>query len=301
MNKKRLIVIAGPTASGKTSLAIQLAKHYTTCILSADSRQFYKEVAIGTAKPSREEQEGVTHYFIDSHSLETPLSASMYAEEALQILEKEFQDKDTILLVGGSGLFIDALCIGLDKIPFNQEVRDKLNVELEQFGLARLLEELALNDPDYYQQVDRSNATRVIRALEVIRNTKNTFSSYLEADTKSTRTFESHYFVINHPREILYQRIEKRVDLMLESGLLEEVKSVKHLEHLQTLNTVGYSELFNYLSGDISYERAVELIKQNTRRYAKRQLTWFRRYPSAHWLVATQLDLQVEEVLTNLK
>ena len=301
MNKKRLIVIAGPTASGKTSLAIQLAKHYNTCILSADSRQFYKEVAIGTAKPSREEQDGVKHYFIDSHSLETPLSASVYAEEALQILEKEFQDKDTILLVGGSGLFIDALCIGLDKIPFNQEVRDELNVELEQFGLARLLEELALYDPEYYQQVDRLNAARVIRALEVIRNTKNTFSSYLEEDTKSTRTFESQYFVINHPREILYQRIEKRVDLMLESGLLEEVKSVKHLAHLQTLNTVGYSELFNYLSGDISYERAVELIKQNTRRYAKRQLTWFRRHPSAHWLVATQLDLQVEEVLTNLK
>ena len=243
----------------------------------------------------------VPHYFIDNISINDTYNVGQFERDAIDCIETLFKTHEQLILVGGSGLFIDALCIGLDKIPFNQEVRDKLNVELEQFGLARLLEELALNDPDYYQQVDRSNATRVIRALEVIRNTKNTFSSYLEADTKSTRTFESHYFVINHPREILYQRIEKRVDLMLESGLLEEVKSVKHLEHLQTLNTVGYSELFNYLSGDISYERAVELIKQNTRRYAKRQLTWFRRYPSAHWLVATQLDLQVEEVLTNLK
>lgn len=301
MNNKRLLVIAGPTASGKTSLAIQLAKKFNTCILSADSRQFYKEVAIGTAKPSIEEQEGVTHYFINSHSLETPLTASAFAEEALQVLEKEFQTNDTIVLVGGSGLFIDALCVGLDKIPFNQEIRDGLNLEFNQFGLVSLIEELAIKDPEYFQQVDRSNAARVIRALEVIRNTGNTFSSYIAADTKSTRNFQSHYFVINHPREDLYQRIEKRVDLMLEAGLLEEVKSVKHLAHLQTLNTVGYSELFRYLSGDITYDIAVQLIKQNTRRYAKRQLTWFRRNPDAYWLEATQLDLQVKEVLSNLK
>ena len=301
MSNKRLIVIAGPTASGKTSLAIRLAKHFNTCVLSADSRQFYREVAIGTAKPSLEEQDGVIHHFIDSHSLENPLSASIFAEEALIILTKIFQTTDTVILVGGSGLFIDALCVGLDKIPFNQEIRNQLNAELLQNGLDTLLLELHQKDPTYFTQVDRANTTRVIRALEVIRNTGNNFTFYVENNTKEQRDFESFYFIINHPREKLYARIEQRVDTMLVSGLLEEVKSVYHLAHLQTLNTVGYSELFRFLRGEISYETAILLIKQNTRRYAKRQLTWFRRYENAFWLTHTELDLQVEEVLKSLK
>lgn len=301
MSNKRLIVIAGPTASGKTSLAIRLAKHFNTCVLSADSRQFYREVAIGTAKPSLEEQDGVIHHFIDSHSLENPLSASMFAEEALIILTKIFQTTDTVILVGGSGLFIDALCVGLDKIPFNQEIRNQLNAELLQNGLDTLLLELHQKDPTYFTQVDRANTTRVIRALEVIRNTGNTFTFYVENNTKEQRDFESFYFIINHPREKLYARIEQRVDRMLVSGLLEEVKSVYHLANLQTLNTVGYSELFRFLRGEISYETAILLIKQNTRRYAKRQLTWFRRYENAFWLTHTELDLQVEEVLKSLE
>jgi len=301
MSKKRLIVIAGPTASGKTALAIRLAQHYQTCIVSADSRQFYQELAIGTAKPSLEEQAGVKHYFIDSHSLENPLSASVFAEEALVVLAEEFKTKDTLILVGGSGLFIDALCVGLDKIPFNPAVRNQLNDEMLQFGLEPLLTELHVKDPKYYQQVDRANATRIIRALEVIRNTGNTFSSYLETNTKEHRAFESHYFIINHPREILYARIENRVDQMVVSGLLEEVKSVTHLAHLQTLNTVGYSELFRYLQGEISLEEGIRLIKQNTRRYAKRQLTWFRRYSQAVWLTSLETELQVKEVISNLK
>ncbi len=301
MSKKRLIVIAGPTASGKTALAIRLAKHFDTCVLSADSRQFYREVAIGTAKPSLEEQDGVIHHFIDSHSLESPVSASMFAEEALLILAKIFQTTDTVILVGGSGLFIDALCVGLDKIPFNQEIRNQLNTELLQNGLDTLLLELYQKDPIYFAQVDCANSTRVIRALEVIRNTGNTFTFYVENNTKEQRDFESIYFIINHPREKLYARIEQRVDRMLTSGLLEEVKSVYHLAHLQTLNTVGYSELFRFLRGEISFETAILLIKQNTRRYAKRQLTWFRRYENAFWLTHTELDLQVEEVLKSLK
>ena len=301
MSNKRLIVIAGPTASGKTSLAIRLAKHFNTCVLSADSRQFYREVAIGTAKPSLEEQDGVIHHFIDSHSLENPLSASIFAEEALIILTKIFQTTDTVILVGGSGLFIDALCVGLDKIPFNQEIRNQLNAELLQNGLDTLLLELYQKDPTYFTQVDRANTTRVIRALEVIRNTGNNFTFYVENNTKEQRDFESFYFIINHPREKLYARIEQRVDRMLVSGLLEEVKSVYHLAHLQTLNTVGYSELFRFLRGEISYETAILLIKQNTRRYAKRQLTWFRRYENAFWLTHTELDLQVEEVLKSLE
>ena len=301
MSNKRLIVIAGPTASGKTSLAIQLAKHFNTCVLSADSRQFYREVAIGTAKPSLEEQDGVIHHFIDSHSLENPVSASMFAEEALLILAKIFQTTDSVILVGGSGLFIDALCVGLDKIPFNQEIRNQLNAELLQNGLDTLLLELYQKDPTYFAQVDRANSTRVIRALEVIRNTGNTFTFYVENNTKEQRDFESNYFIINHPREKLYARIEQRVDRMLTSGLLEEVKSVYHLAHLQTLNTVGYSELFRFLRGEISFETAILLIKQNARRFAKRQITWFRRYENAFWLTHTELDLQVEEVLKSLK
>lgn len=301
MSKKRLLVIAGPTASGKTSLAIQLAKKFNTCVLSADSRQFYKEVSIGTAKPSIEEQDGIKHYFIESHFIEKPLTASTYAEEALKILSVEFQKKDLVVLVGGSGLFIDALCVGLDKIPFNQEIREQLNLELEQFGFDSLLKELEAKDLMYYHQVDRSNTTRVIRALEVIRNTGKTFTSYLETDSKEKRDFESLYFVINHPREVLYQRIEERVDRMVEEGLLEEVKSVVHLSHLQALNTVGYSELFRYLKGEISFENAIQLVKQNTRRYAKRQLTWFRRNPNAIWLENIPLDLQISEVSSYIK
>jgi tRNA dimethylallyltransferase len=301
MNKKRLVVIAGPTASGKTALAIELAKKFNTCILSADSRQFYKEVSIGTAKPSVQEQNGVKHYFIDSHSLENPLTASTFANEALQILELEFKTKDTIVLVGGSGLFIDSLCVGLDKIPFNQQIRDELNEELKLNGLTELLLELKQKDSVYFASVDRANSPRVIRALEVIRNTGKTFTSFLENTSKDTRDFESVYFILNHPREKLYARIEKRVDLMVENGLVEEVKTVRHLSHLQTLNTVGYSELFRYLEGEISLDLAVQLIKQNTRRYAKRQLTWFRRYENAIWLTQTDIDLQVVEVLTHLK
>lgn len=301
MSNKRLIVIAGPTASGKTALAIRLAKHFNTCIVSADSRQFYREISIGTAKPSIEEQAGVLHYFIDSHSIENPLSASVFADEALAILATEFKTKDTLILVGGSGLFIDALCIGLDKIPFNQEVRNQLNEELLQVGLDVLLDELEKKDPIYFSQIDKANPSRVIRALEVIRNTGNMFSSYIDNSTKEKRDFLSQYYIINHSREKLYARIEQRVDQMIQTGLLEEVESVFHLAHLQPLQTVGYSELFRFLRKEITYEQAIAFIKQNTRRYAKRQLTWFRRNQDAYWLENTELELQLKEVLANLK
>jgi tRNA dimethylallyltransferase len=297
MSTKHLIVIAGPTASGKTALAVQLAKHFQTSVFSADSRQFYREIAIGTAKPSLEEMQGVQHYFIDSHSIHTPLSASVYADEALKLLDLEFETKDVVVLVGGSGLFIDALCVGLDTIPFNPTIREELNRELKEFGLELLQQELLVKDPVFYSQVDLQNSTRIIRALEVIRNTGNTFSHYINSDTKPKRNFTFSSYVINHPREELYRRIEFRVDEMMRLGLLDEVKSVCGFRNLQTLNTVGYSELFKYLDGEITLDTAISLIKQNTRRYAKRQLTWFRNRTESYWLQSLNKEEQLVEII----
>lgn len=293
---KKLIVIQGPTASGKTALAIALAKHFSTVILSADSRQFYKETAIGTAKPSLEEQDGVKHYFIDSHSIEEPLTAADFEKEALAVLENEFQKNDVIILVGGSGMFISALCDGLDEIPNDVELRDKLTQEVQEKGLDFLLEELKEKDLAYYEQVDKSNAVRVIRAIEAIRLSGQKYSEMRLRSVKK-RNFESIRFVIDLPRETLYERINKRVDLMFEAGLLDEVKALIPYQHLQSLNTVGYKELFSYFKQKISLEQATDLIKQNSRRYAKRQLTWFRRDENAIWLKAKTTQEQVQEVL----
>ncbi|MBI1835814.1 MAG: tRNA (adenosine(37)-N6)-dimethylallyltransferase MiaA [Flavobacteriia bacterium] len=296
MSKKKLIVIQGPTASGKTALGIALAKKLDTVILSADSRQFYKEVIIGTAKPSMDEQDGIKHYFIDSHSLEDEVSSARFAREALEILGIEFQNHDTIIMVGGSGMFIDAVCIGLDSIPKSDELKAEVTKEFEENGLEKLLEELKEKDFAYYSEVDKDNPMRIIRALEVIRLTGNTFSS--QRTRKPTPPFfEVQRFVINHERDKLYSRINRRVDLMLENGLVEEVKSVQHLKHLQSMNTVGYSEIFQYLDHEISLEHAVELIKQNTRRYAKRQLTWFRRHPDAIWIDYDEIERMIKKIL----
>lgn len=283
ISKKQLIVIEGPTASGKTALGIELAKRLQTIIISADSRQFYKELSIGTAKPSMKEQAGIQHYFIDSHFLEEEITSARYAKEVLVVLENEFQNHDSIIMVGGSGMFIDAVCIGLDEIPKSDELKKAITLQWETEGLESLLLELKEKDIDFYNEVDRDNPMRIIRAIEAIRLTDEPFSK-LRNQKKKELPFEVKRFVINHPREILYDRINHRVDLMLEQGLLEEVKSVLHLKHLSTLKTVGYSELFQFLDGNVSYQNAVDLIKQNTRRYAKRQLTWFRKHPEAVWI-----------------
>jgi tRNA dimethylallyltransferase len=296
MSKKKLIVIQGPTASGKTALGISLAKKLDTIILSADSRQFYKEVIIGTAKPSIEEQNGVKHYFIDSHFLEDEVSSARYAKEAFEILTSEFKIHDTIIMVGGSGMFIDAVCIGLDPIPKSDELKAEITKEFETNGLDPLLVELKEKDMDYFNEVDKDNPMRIIRAIEVIRLTGKTFSSQ-RTNKPIPPFFEVERFVINHEREKLYDRINRRVDLMIENGLIDEVKSVRHLRHLQSMNTVGYSEIFQYLDSEISIERAIELIKQNTRRYAKRQLTWFRRHPEAIWIDFDEVEKMVGLIL----
>ena len=297
--KKQLIVIEGPTASGKTALGVVLAKKWNTVIISADSRQFYKELSIGTAKPTIEEQEGIKHYMVDSHQLEEEVTSAKYAREVNSIIEKEFNNHDQLIMVGGSGMFIDAVCIGLDEIPKSDELKAELTKQWENEGLEPLLNELKEKDLDFYNEVDKGNPMRIIRALEAIRLTGQPFSK-LRTNQEKKHNFEIIRFVINHPREVLYDRINRRVDIMLENGLLDEVKSVQHLKHLSNLKTVGYTELFNFLDGITNFQTAIDLIKQNTRRYAKRQLTWFRRHPEAIWLESTETELMVEEIESRL-
>jgi tRNA dimethylallyltransferase len=296
-NKKLLVVIEGPTASGKTALGVELASHFNSVVISADSRQFYKELAIGTAKPSLEEQKGIHHYFIDSHSLKDEITSSEYAKQVEIIVQDLFKHHDVVFMVGGSGMFIDAFCIGLDEIPHSIKVREELNLIFNEYGLAPLLDELKEFDPEYFNLVDRSNPMRIIRAIEAHRISGKSMTE-LRLNQKKTHPFEIKRFVINHARDILYDRINKRVDLMIDSGLLDEVKSVIDFKDLTPLKTVGYSELFSYLNDEISFERAVELIKQNTRRYAKRQLTWFRRHLESTWLKETETHKMKEEVIS---
>lgn len=277
-----------------------MAKHWNTLVLSADSRQFYKETAIGTAKPSLEEQAGVKHYFVDSHSIHQPISSAQFEKQALSILVDEFKNHDIILMVGGSGMFIDALCYGLDNIPHDENVKNELNQELEENGLESLLLELKEKDPSYFNTTDLKNPVRIIRALEVIRISGKTYSSF-QMFKPQVRDFEIHKFVIDLPRELLYDRINQRVENMLDAGLLEEVRELLPYRDLQTLNTVGYSELFRYFKQEIGLERAIELIKQNSRRYAKRQLTWFRRDPKNQWIAELELESQFQHVLNHVK
>ncbi|HEY2583639.1 MAG TPA: tRNA (adenosine(37)-N6)-dimethylallyltransferase MiaA, partial [Mucilaginibacter sp.] len=285
------IVISGPTAVGKTAAAIQLANYYKTVIVSADSRQFYREISIGTAKPTEEELAAVKHYFIDSHSITEPFTAGDYEKQCLELLHDLFKIYDKVILVGGSGLFIRAVCEGFDEFPDSKPgVRDKLNKEFEEHGISLLQEKLKTVDLQYYQQVDLNNPQRVIRALEVFESMGIPYSSYRKA-ASNNRPFRTLKIGLNLPRDVLYQRINHRVDLMIQDGLLDEVKALIPYRHLNSLNTVGYSELFDYFEGKADLDTAINLIKQNTRRFAKRQLTWFRKDKEIKWVVADKNDL----------
>lgn len=242
---------------------------------------------------------GIQHYFVDSHSVQNELTAATYAKEATELLEKEFKKHDTIFLVGGSGMFIDALCNGLDNIPASKELRDQINQEVNDTGLDPLLNELKSKDPVYYNIVDKNNPARVIRAIEAIRLSGQPYSLLRKAEKKGL-PYKIEKFVIDHPREQLYDRINRRVELMMDAGLLEEVRSVLPYRNLTALRTVGYSELFDYLEARTTLEEAVELIKQNSRRYAKRQLTWFRRDPSIQWLPFDTTEKMKEDLLSRL-
>lgn len=293
---QQLIVIEGPTASGKTALAVALAKALNTVVLSADSRQFYKELSIGTAKPGQEEMQGIPHYFIDSHLISEPVTAAQFEAEAMSLIQNKLAYFPQLILVGGSGLFIDALCLGLDPIPTDPQLQLKLRKELEENGLEPLLEELQEKDPDFFSRVDTQNPVRILRALEVIRLTGLPFSSWRKRETPE-RPFEVLRFVIDHPREILYDRINKRVDGMIETGLINEVKSVENYRHLTALQTVGYKEVFDYFDGKYTLEVCIEKIKQHTRNYAKRQITWFKRHPESNWIKAKSTSEMCSEIV----
>ncbi|RLD45343.1 MAG: tRNA (adenosine(37)-N6)-dimethylallyltransferase MiaA [Bacteroidetes bacterium] len=282
--EKRLIVIAGPTAVGKTSYAIKLAQEYNTEIISTDSRQFYRELQIGTAAPTEEELNAAPHHFIGNLSIHNYYNVSIYEKEAIKKIEELFKTHDTVIAVGGSGLYIDALCYGIDNLPdaepkLRQEIKDKFAT----YGIEYLQDEVRRLDPDYFAKADINNHKRLQRALEVCIQTGKTYSSQ-RTEKKIKRNFKIEKIVMNMPREILYDRINKRVDIMVEEGLIEEVKGLIPNKDLNALNTVGYKELFQYFDNNISLEQAITDIKTHSRRYAKRQLTWFKRYDDFTWI-----------------
>ncbi|MCB0585569.1 MAG: tRNA (adenosine(37)-N6)-dimethylallyltransferase MiaA [Phaeodactylibacter sp.] len=280
-HKKHLLVVGGPTASGKTAFAIRLAQHFNTAIVSADSRQFYREMNIGTAKPTEEELAQAPHYLINSLSIEEEYSVGDFERDALQLLGRLFQKHDIVILAGGSGLYIKALCEGLDEFPeVPAAIRQSVEQDYREKGLAFLQEELARTDPDYYEEVDRQNPHRLIRALAVFRASGQPFSSFRKAIIQP-RPFTPIYLQLHWPRQELYRRINRRVEQMMAAGLAEEARTLFPRRRLTALQTVGYQELFDHFDGKHSMEEAITLIKRNTRRYAKRQLTWYRR--DGHW------------------
>ncbi|RME95292.1 MAG: tRNA (adenosine(37)-N6)-dimethylallyltransferase MiaA [Bacteroidetes bacterium] len=284
-----LIVVGGPTASGKTKLAIELAQHYDTVVLSADSRQFYRELQIGTARPSTEELRAVTHYFIADRSIQNPLSAGAYAREALALLAQLFQTQQHIILVGGSGLYIKALCEGLDEFPaVTDDARQRVAATYQSAGLEGLRQALRLADPTYYEEVDLQNPARLRRALEVSWSGDLPYSAYRKTRS-SPRPFVCKYLLTDWPRQTLYQRINQRVEQMVAAGLEAEARSLADQQALPVLQTVGYQEWFPYFRGAYDRQTAIECIKRNSRRYAKRQLTWFRR--DEHWQKIARGDL----------
>ncbi len=287
---KTLVVLVGPTGIGKTNLAISLAREFSTEIISADSRQFFKEMEIGTAKPSMEELAAAPHHFINSHSISTLFSTGDFELEAIQLLAELFEKHDLLIMVGGSGLYVDAVCKGLDNLPETDlNIRARLNQQFALEGIEPIKKQLGIHDPEYYEKVDQANPQRLIRGLEFYLSTGTKLSTHF-TNSKKIRPFNIIKIGLNMDRAELYNRINQRVDKMMEAGLLDEVKSLQVYRSYNALNTVGYSELFTYLDGKTNLKEAVDQIKQNTRRFAKRQLTWFRRDESTAWFEPNQTD-----------
>ena len=295
-NTKYLIVIVGPTGSGKSDLAIEIAERYSAPIISTDSRQFYRGIPIGTAQPDAEQLQRVEHHFIASHDLKQEFNCGAYETEALAKLDELYRKHDIVVAVGGSGLYIKALCEGMDSLPEAEpELREELARRLRSEGLESLCEELRQRDPAYYEEVDRNNPARVLRALEVCITTGLPYSS-MRTGEKRQRPFNIIKLGIDMERERLYERINRRVDVMMQMGLEQEARAVYHLRRLNSLQTVGYREMFDYFDGTISRDEAIELIKRNSRRYAKRQMTWFRRDEEIKWVDTANKQI-IEEYL----
>ncbi len=280
---KTCVIIAGPTAAGKTSLAISLARHFNTEIISADSRQCFRELNIGVAKPSQEQLQLVKHYFINSHSVEQQVNAALFEQYALQKIEAVFRQHDIAIVAGGTGLYIKAFCDGIDEVPvIDTAIRKKIIEEYEWEGLEWLQQQVQKNDPVYYEKGEIKNPQRLMRALEVKLSTGKSIIDF-HTQPKKHRDFNSIKIGLELPKEQLYQNINSRVDAMIKEGLLEEVKQLEPFKQLNALQTVGYRELFGHLAGHLSLEDAIEIIKINTRQYAKRQLTWFKKDSSFLW------------------
>ncbi|MCK6639987.1 MAG: tRNA (adenosine(37)-N6)-dimethylallyltransferase MiaA [Bacteroidia bacterium] len=290
MRKRLLIVIVGPTGVGKTAVAIKLAQHYGTEIVSADSRQFYKEIPIGTAAPSLEEMQGVVHHFIGHLNVSEPMDAGKWAEQAEKTIESIFQSNDTVICAGGSGLYVNALLGGMDDLPErNDDLRKELEDLFEKDGIAALQDRLRILDPEYCEIVDMNNHKRLIRAIEVCELSGQKYS-----ELRKGKSAQLPYAVVtvglNMEREELYRRIDARVDIMIEQGLEQEARAVINYRDNNALATVGYREMFSYFDGEISRDRAIELIKQHSRNYAKRQLTWWRRDGEVNWFHPSQVN-----------
>ena len=280
--QKYLIVIAGPTAVGKTNLSIDLANYFNCPIISFDSRQFYKEMSVGTAKPSEEELAAADHYFINSRTSEIIYTSGMYEMDALKKLKEIYKENNLCIAVGGSGLYINALCYGIDDIPSDQGIRNELETILKNQGIERLQQEVKRIDPSYYEEADIKNPRRLMRAIEVYRLTGKAYSSMRQNQPKE-RPFKTIWIGLSMEIEDLFDRINTRVDEMIENGLLDEVRSLIPIRERKALKTVGYREIFEHLDGKISLEEAIEKIKVNTRRYAKRQITWFKKNSEVNW------------------
>jgi len=299
---KYLILIAGPTAVGKTQLSLSIAEQYKTDIISCDSRQFYKEMCIGTAVPNADELSRIKHHFIQNLSIEDNYSIGQFERDALAKIETLHKKNNVVVMVGGSGMYIDAVCKGLDDFPpVPDSIREELNLRHQKEGLDALKEELMKLDPDYHELVDSSNPHRIIRAIEVCMVSGKPFSSFRKQQAKK-RNFKTVKIILNRKREELYSRINKRVDEMMTEGLLEEVKKLYDYKDYNALQTVGYKELIAYFDGEWDLETAIEEIKKNTRRYAKRQMTWFRRDPSNHFFKPenkSEIMAYLKENITN--
>jgi tRNA dimethylallyltransferase len=299
-NDKYLIVVTGPTAIGKSDLSIALAKEFSCEIISADSRQFYKEMSIGTAKPSLEEMQNIPHHFVGNISIEEPYNVGKFEQETIATLTDLFKKNDVAIMVGGSGLYINAVLYGLDDLPQNDpETRAYLEKNYKEHGLIWLQEKLKEVDPHYFASAEINNTNRIMRAIEVSMITDLPYSQQLNKKT-TKRNFKTIFIVLNTDRENLYNRINLRVDKMMETGLLNEVKNLLPHKNNNALNTVGYKELFEYLDDSCSLESAVGSIKQNSRRYAKRQITWFKKNKEAKWFESTDKEAIVKFIKDSL-